>query len=240
LSGSTNTVVSARRRLRPRFTLRLLLVAITAVCIGLAIWTHRAREQRRVVELIEQDSGMVCYERDGPTAPEPRGLVVEWLASVLSRDYLERVVSATVHNRKVLRDLGNLRGLESLQICDHRLNDDDLAALLVCRDLRVIQIGDTYFFGDDVPKSQISDKSLHIIARLPKLETARLHGGGFTRKGIETLASSPTLRDLEIGLCNESVVARDFDKLKHLGRIQTLQAWRPTEAGLGVEEIVKW
>ena len=228
------------RRFWPRFTLRVLLVFVTLTGIGLGYWTHRARQQRRIVERIEQGGGMVCYERDGPTAPDPRNFAVEWLAKVLSRDYLEGISAVSIHNREAIPNLHHLRGLETLRIIDPNLNDSDLTAIANCRELGVLQIGDTYFFGDNAPKSQISDGSLILIARLPKLEIASLHGTGFTRAGIEALAQSPTLKSLEVGLCEPSVVASDFDTIKGLGRVQSLKAWRGKAGELGFEEIIKW
>ena len=229
-----------KRPFWPRFTLRVLLVFVTIVGVGLGYWTHRAREQGRIVEQIQQGGGMVCYEREGPGAPEPRSFALEWLAKFLSRDYLEGIAAVSIHNREAIPHLHKLRGLETLGISDANLNDSDLTAIANCRELVVLRIGDTYIFGDNVPKSQISDQSLMLIARLPKLEIASLHGTGFTRAGIEALAQSPTLRSLEIGLCEPSVVASDFDTIKGLGRIQSLKAWRGKAGELGFEEIIKW
>lgn len=229
-----------KRRFWPRFTLRVLLVFVTLVGVSLGYWTHRAREQARIVKLIEGGGGMVCYERDGPAAPEPRSFALEWLAKILSRDYLEGIAAVSIHNREAIPNLHKLRGLETLGISDANLTDSDLTAIANCRDLVVLRIGDTYIFGDNVPKSQISDRSLFLIARLPRLEIASLHGTGFTRSGIEVLAQSPTLRSLEIGLCEPSVVASDFDAIKGLGRIQSLKAWRGKAGELGFEEIIKW
>jgi hypothetical protein len=234
-----------RRRFWPRFTLRVLLVFVTLVGIGLGYWTHRARQQRRIVERIQQGGGMVCYERDGPLAPEPRNFVVEWMASVLTRDYLERVVAVTVvRNEGVLHDLDKLRGLESLQINDDALTDEDLIGLANCRELRHFLIGEPWLLDDDGDSSLISDKSLVRIARLPNLESARVQGKGFTRLftrlGIEALAESSTLRDLEIGLFDPSVNASDFEPMRRLGRIESLQAWGAKGSGWGGESIIKW
>jgi hypothetical protein len=216
----------------------VLLVFVTLVGIGLGYWTHRAREQARIVKLIQDGGGSVCYERDGPDAPEPRNLVVEWLAGYLSRDHFERVVTASISGREVLRNLGQLRDLERVYIDGAVLADDDLKSLAHCRELQVLRISD--FYGEGIPKSHLTDKSLKIIAKLPRLEVASLYGTGFTRKGIETLTTSPTLRDLQIVVFDESVVASDFDNMKRLGRIQSLRAWRGKSTESVVEVIVKW
>ena len=228
-----------KHRFWPRFTLRVLLVFVTLVGVGLGYWTHRARQQRRIVERIEQGGGMVCYEREGPVAPEPRNFAVEWLAKFLSRDYLERVDYANVRSRDAIRDLHHLRGLAGLKISFEGLRDDDLTFLSRCDGLQTLQLGDPFYLGSQFPKSTISDKSLYTIARLPRLEVAQLYGPGFSREGLVSLGSLGKLRQLQIGLCDNSVFPGDFNRAKQIGQIQTLRAWRATPNS-GVEEFVKW
>jgi hypothetical protein len=216
----------------------VLLVFVTLVGVGLGYWTHRARQQRRIVERIEQGGGMVCYERDGPTAPEPRNFVVEWLATVLSRDYLEGVTTAAVHDHELVRDLAALQGLETLIVVDEQLRDEDLLELARCKELQLLQIGDGRFSQS---RWQLEDRSLQLIARLPNLQSAHLCGTNFTGKGIDALASSPKLKYLNIGSCAGSVRASDFEKIKRLGRIQSLLAWRHNLAGKNdYDKIVEW
>src|SRR5262245_54423169 len=89
----TPPVAKLRRRLWPRFTLRVLLFVVTSVGIALGYWTHRARQQQRIVGLIEAGGGSVYYEHEGPLAPR-RSPVIAWLAESLGRDYVEDVVEA--------------------------------------------------------------------------------------------------------------------------------------------------
>lgn len=231
-------VRAPNRRLWPRFTLRVLLVFVTLVGIGLGYWTHRARQQARTVKLIQDGGGMVCYERDGPFAPEPRSFVVEWLAERLGRDYFEGVTAAFVHEREVIPELDALGGLENLTVYDSRLRDEDLAAIESCSTLRFLQVGDALLgYGN---ASMISDQSLLAIARLPNLEIAHLHGTGFTREGISALASAPKLERLAIDWCADSVQASDFDEMKRLGRVQSLVAWRSRPDGTRMAKIIEW
>jgi hypothetical protein len=190
-----------------------------------------------VVEQIEQGGGMVCYERDGPFAPEPRSFVVEWLAKFLSREYLEGVTTATVHDHELVRELGALHGLETLIIIDEQLSDDDLLELAECNELQLLQVGDGRF-----PQSrwQLGDKSLELIARVPNLEIATLRGTNLTTKAIDALASSQKLKHVNIGGWAESVRASDFEELKRLGRIQSLLAWRQKKTGEGYDRIIEW
>jgi hypothetical protein len=238
-----STESPSRRRTIFRFTLRILLVAMTALCLGLGVWTHRAREQRRIVERIQQWGGMVCYERDGPEAPEPRNFAVEWLAGALGRDYFERVDEVLIHDRATIEHAVQLPRLKALRSYDIALTDQDLEPLVRCRYLKSLMIRDSHFHGDQtLPKSRITDKSLALIAELPMLEVAELHGTGFTRVGIDALARSPRLTSLEIGLCDSSVVASDFDDIKRIGRIRSLRALHatPSDDGSGIKTIVRW
>lgn len=228
------------RRLWPRFTLRVLLALVTVICLGLGLWTHRAREQRRVVELIEASGSMVCYESDGPAPAYEAGSIKGWLVETMGRDYFEGIVAAYLHDRKLLRHLPIFPGLRQLHVYDPTLTDNDLAVVGRCHELRVLYVSEGEFGGDVVSNTQLGDKSLQVIAKLENLEVAELHGTDFSRAGIAALATAPSLRTLVIGLCDASVEARDFDKLKRLGRIKSLQAWRATDSPLGVEEIVRW
>lgn len=237
---SNPTPLPKPRRWWPRFTLRVLLALVTLLCIGLGWWTQRAREQRRVVQLIEAGGGMVCYERDGPEPAYEPGSFKGWLVERMGRDYFEGIVAAYLHDRKLLRHLPTLRSLRQLHVYDHNLKDEDLATVGRCRELRVLYVSEGELPGNDQSRTQLGDQSLRVIARLEKLEVVELHGTDFTRSGIEALATAPSLQTLVIGLCDASVEARDFDKLRRLGRIKSLQAWRATDSPLGVEEIARW
>src|SRR5262245_28810256 len=127
----TPPVAKLRRRLWPRFTLRVLLFVVTSVGIALGYWTHRARQQQRIVELIEAGGGSVYYEHEGPLAPR-RSPVIAWLAESLGRDYVEDVVEAAVHDRETVPEVLKLRRWRQLQIYCDALDDRQLAQLTSC------------------------------------------------------------------------------------------------------------
>src|SRR5262245_21299145 len=114
---------------RLRFTLRLLLGLVTLLCIGLGVWTHRAREQRRIVEKIERSGGIADYDylrvRDGSIidhSPLP-----PWLINLLGQDFFHNVTSVGVHKTKdLVRALARLPRLQSVMIKVSELDDDDL------------------------------------------------------------------------------------------------------------------
>jgi hypothetical protein len=220
-----------------RFTLRLLLAFITLLCLALGLWTHRAREQRRVVQRIQQSGGHVYYDEGPMFIPVVMSRsTYDWLDKALGHDFHVRVASVIIFDCELVRDLDKLPGLMRLHVYDSALTDDDLKVLLRCHDMRELVVGKTHYSKglDPSSKPDIGDKSLKVIARMPQLEYATLFGEGFSRTGIQALASSKSLRSLEIGSCDETVGVSDFDDIRRMGRIIRLHAWRDEEA------IVNW
>src|SRR5436190_14020071 len=89
LNWTTANPLSPKNRLRSplRFTLRLLFAAVTVLSILLGIWTHRAREQRRLVERIRAAGGKVRYRPKSSMEFGPFGrmpipqAIVGWLGN---------------------------------------------------------------------------------------------------------------------------------------------------------------
>ena len=235
---SAEPQIAARRsrgRLWPRFTLRVLLVFVTAAGIGLGYWTHRAREQARIVKIIEDGGGMVCYEREGPEAPEPRNFVVEWLAGKLGRDYFEGIVAASIQERELVPDVVKFRRLGRLQIFCDELDDRDVAQLARCPAIEVLNLG----VDAENRVTRVTDRSLLVLGRLPRLRVLHVRGAGLSEAGIDAMAASPTLQVLDLGSCAPSVDASDFDNIKRLDRIKSLLAWRGRQGGPD-EIIARW
>ncbi len=235
--GSTVPPVPPTRpcRIWPRFTLRVLLIFVTLVAVGLGYWTHRAREQGRIVKRIQDGGGMVCYERDGPDAPEPRSAVIEWLAKSLGRDYFESVVEADIQEREQVPDVVKLCRVTRLYISCDELDDQDVARLANCPYIEVLNLG----VDGEYRLTKVTDRSLLVLSRLPRLRVLHIRGAGLSEQGISALAASPTLEVLTLGSCAPSVDASDFDAIKHHGRIQSFLAWRRAKSG-PEETIARW
>src|SRR4051812_10801957 len=111
------------RIIRPqlRFTLRLLLAAVTVLCVALGIWTHRARVQRQLVERIRQSGGDVTYDLQSSVGGVGLGplhvssLLIPWLGN----DFFHDVSDADVREAKLIRELPRLRNLACLHISGH-------------------------------------------------------------------------------------------------------------------------
>lgn len=180
-------------RTRLRFTLRLLLAVVTVLCICLAVWTHRAREQRRLVGRISTSGGKVKYDSELsiPT------LFITWLGD----DYFRDIVEAEICDAALLSELPRLHMLECLHINSHQVTDDDFAPVARLRRLKGIDI-----YGDyEDPNTQIGDRSLALLAELPVLELVNLESSRVTAINLTLLTRSKSLGKLYVASPDESI-----------------------------------
>ena len=209
-----------RRRLWPRFTLRVLLLAVTAVCIGLGIWTQRSRRQRELVEQIQAVSGYVTYDfRGDPFEDSPRSHVPDWLLDSFGPDYFHEVTAVVLHGRSVLTELHRFQHLERLQVQSDSLTDAELACLVQLRQLRELSINVPEVDG----KAQLGDRCLGYLSELPNLRKATIESVHVTAKGLRTLMRSPSLQMLHV-TCDEA--ALDDDAVEALRRKGNIKSFR--------------
>jgi hypothetical protein len=133
-------------------------------------------------------------------------------------------------------DVVKLGRVERLQIFCDDLEDRDVALLARCPAIEVINIG--VDFENHLTK--VTDRSLVVLAKLPKLRVIHLRGTNISETGIQALATSPTLEVLDIGSCAASVDASDFDEIKRKDRIKSLLVWRNAANGEEMEVIARW
>jgi len=237
------------RRLRLRFTLRLLLVAITAVCIGLAIWTHRAREQRRVVERIDRGGAdYVLYDREFAQFPDAEGaigqsLIPKFFVNKLGWDYFYHVRCANLTDRTLLPELGKLSGVETLYLSCEGLSNEDLETVASLPNLCVLSIftNEPTIANVRTPSTQLNDQSLKIISRLSTLEVLYIaDGGGFTAEGIAELSQARRLCSVYVGHCHESINASAAEPLKRTGKFESIEIQRWNRTLGEPETIVAW
>src|SRR5436190_19047422 len=94
----TSDSPSKRRLLR--FSLRSMLLALTAFCIWLGFKVNAAREQRQIVKTVQELGGTVWYDYEcGPDGgrlnppPEP-----SWFANLLGVDFLNNAIAVRIIN----------------------------------------------------------------------------------------------------------------------------------------------
>lgn len=228
---------------RLRFTLRLLLIAVTLLCIGLAIWTHRAREQRRIVQQINKTWGTVTYDYEQiptPKMPTARSPVPKWLLDRLGIDFFHSVVRAHVRGNVDLAEVSRLNSIRDLTIWKHDLTDDQFAHVARLGNLQSLTVQSDMHAslpGDYPDTTQISDPSLAVVAALPSLERVYLDGTHFTPQGLARLAESRSLTNVSVNCCDEGVVARHADPFRaRVGKL-TIRKWTP---GIGQETVAQW
>ena len=242
--SSPPKLLAARRPVGLRFTLRLLLAAMAALCIALGWWTQRARRQARIVAGIVKTYGTVTYDFEPQLTPKMyrrRSPLPAWLVERLGEDFFHSVVRAHVRGEVDLAQVSELTAITDLTIWKEDLTDETLLPIARLRGLKrlVIQSDKHQGLPGDYPDTtRITDGSLAGIAALPKLEEVYLDGTHFTAAGISELARSNSLRKVYVRCCDESVTAAASAPFDSAGRVTklTIRKWTP---GKGEEFVVQ-
>jgi hypothetical protein len=210
-------------RPRLRFSLRLLFFIVTALCIGIGNWAHRARQQRRAVEFIGARGGHTDYQ---PT-PDGGSLFPAWLITTIGDDYFHTIAHASLKERETIRELPRLLPhLGSLNVFASDVTDEDVGHLSSLPHLKYLVIhGAHHAQNRDTELTLITDRSLEIVARFPRLEGARLHGKSFSRHGFRAIASSKSLRELELGAREHDIELSDVEEVERNGSLRAVDIW---------------
>lgn len=238
------TPPESRPPYRLRFTLRVLLAAMGIVCVALAVWTQRAREQRRIADGIAKAYGSFTYDFEPQPTPkmyERRSPLPAWLVERLGEDFFHSIVRAHVRGEVDLAQVARLSSLTDLTIWKEDLTDEQLLHVARLRGLTrlVIQSDKHQSLPGDYPDTtRITDRSLSLIAGLPHLEEVYLDGTHFTAAGLAQLARSASLRKVYVRFCDESVTADAAIPFDAAGRVTklTIRKWTP---GKGEEFVVQ-
>jgi len=204
---SATPSTTPRRRLRLRFTLRLLLASLTVFCIGMGIWTQRAQEQRRIVRALARSEGTTLYydhqiEYNAFYVPGQSSHLPRFLIDYLGIDFFQPVTMISVENRELVAQLSKLRGVERVTINDPLLSDEELAPISRMHSLRKLSVNWPWHPGWPIPDSKISDETLRRIGHMPRIEEVRLGGRRFTRVGVAALARAKTIEYVHLWGCD--------------------------------------
>jgi hypothetical protein len=207
IDTATPSTTPPNRRLRLRFTLRLLLAILTVLCIGLGIWTHRAHEQRRIVQLLARSEGTTFYydhqiQYSVFYKPGQSSRVPPFLIDYLGIDFFQPVTMVSIENHNLVAQLSKLRGVEQLTINDPLLSDEELAPISRMRSLKNLSVNWPWHPGWPIPDSQIGDETLRRIGHMPNVEEVRLGGRRFTRLGVAALARAKKLESAHLWGCS--------------------------------------
>ena len=204
----------SRRRRWLRYSMRTMLVAVTLLCLVLALVIVPAERQRRTVRKIRASDphSMVRYdfEVDGQAGRSSPA----WLRRWLGDDYFHRVVSTEIYlSRGDLTpdDLTNLPALKHLTTVRMPLADDGLQTLTRLRNLESLSI-----YSDS-----ITDRGIEQLSSLTELELLNVNSNQVTGEGLRPLAALKNLRRLI--LRSNSITVDGLEAVARLSNLESLQ-----------------
>ena len=163
-----------RFRLRVRFTLRTLLIAVTILSSVLGWWVHRTRVQQTAIRRLVQAGGTVEYSYyyepihndSWVQGFEAHTVVPKWLRQMMGEDYFTSVISVDLMNcsdeaadvNELMRVVGDLKHLRFFRVPDG-LTDAGMKHLAHLKLLERLELR----------YPRISDAGMHHLAALNNL-----------------------------------------------------------------------
>jgi hypothetical protein len=192
-----------RRRIRPRLSIRALIVLVLAIGVGLGWIVHRARVQRLAVAAIEQAGGKVEYDwqwTDHTTSPPTPPLKPwpKWLVDAVGVDYLADVASVVF--------MGSLESPDN----PDRASDDLMREVGRLGRLKVLCLYDS---------NQVTDAGLAHIGQLSSLRSLVVNSHNVSDAGLGSL------RELDPRILNLDdcpVTPAGLVHLKGMGHLEEL------------------
>lgn len=187
-------IVPKKRTHWLRFSLRSMLVAVTAACVWLAVVSHDARTQKRAVRRVQELGGGFAFDyqfdanidwRKDPKLPAP-----VWLIDLIGEDYARSVVLVNFDD-----------GSDP--------TNDELTVIEGFSDLKQLTL---------MNRKRITDDGLHHLTRLSNLEVLALNGTNVRGKGLRHITK---LRDLT-GLTLDNTPLTN-DGLEYIGQLSRLK-----------------
>ena len=243
------TTPTGSRRTWLQVSLRTALIAVTGMCVVLAVFYGRLRRQARAVREIEATGGSIRFDDQfggGPTWLRP--LVCDecfrtprrvfWYSNQVTDERLAAVVPSIrpITELRISSDHITDRGMEQISGLS---NLHSLA--LICP--RVTDVGMSHLTELDrlehleVHEAQLTDSSFPHFAKLSQLKSLWLYGGQFTSAGLPELAplaqltSLTCLRDRRsVGLVNHLALPRTcaVNGLPLVKAVQSLASYKST------------
>ena len=213
-----------KRRRWFRFSLRMLLVVMTVLCVWLGFKVNAARRQKEAVEAILKAGGTVTYDWQYRPPANPTGLYLvdygkslnnsasppwPWLSMVFGDDFFQTVTG-------VFFNAPNPNATKA---------DYDQVANLPA--LKFFCLGPT-----DNPAFTLDGSELASLAELKNLELLQLYGTHITGKMIEKWHFHTTLNSINICNCDfDDSGMEQIGKMTNL-RMLGLDGTRITDEGL--------
>ena len=225
-----------------RFSLRFLLLLVTATCVWLAVVSNRARSQKRAVDRIQELGGGVAFDyqfdanmdwKKDPQLPAPA-----WLTDLIGEDFARSVVIVNLAEKSDptnddLSIVERLTDLKQLSLANRkRITDDGLGHLTRLSEMEVLALNGTNVRGPGLQhvvhmqnltgltldNTPLTDDGLQYIAELANLEWLFLSNTQITDEGLRHVAALRRLEDLQI-----RGTAITDEGVKHLAGIKSLK-----------------
>ncbi len=209
---------------RFQFSMRFLLAAVAVAAVPCCWMTNEMKEaqiQAATVSEIREHFGYVTYDCENheeiifkakhPSSPE-------WLRNLLGRDFFDEV--------------------EYIDFGDPRAGDAAFAHVERLAEVEWLDVSGSKSMFWDHSRTQLTDKGLSHIGRLPKLRYLFLPGSKITDAGLGCLGDVPKLNSLVLSDTNISDSGISY--LKRMRRLKELDlaGTKITDAGLsGLAEM---
>ena len=188
---------------RFQYSLRALLVAMTAIGIWLGLQVNRVIRQREAIAKIAKltDGNALClyrYEwdedrdcRKNPYAPVEPGPA--WLRNLLGIDFLDPIVAIDVQGCELTDSdlvwlLDRLPSISYLELRWTLVGNAGVSKLAALPNLKTLRVAHT----------KIDDLGLRDIGKIKSLRTLDLCGTGVTDDGLRSLSGLTELRTLYV------------------------------------------
>jgi Leucine-rich repeat (LRR) protein len=184
-----------KRRRWFRFSLRMLLVAVTVLCVWLGFKVNAARRQKDILGAILKSGGTVAYEKASLTVPD-------WLRSLFGDDLFYNPTSVFMNDctfdESSFSQLGILNTVTSVTLVN----------------VRIVS-------SKDGLRRSIQDSNLRALGKLSQLENLHLRNVEIEGFGLAPLADLQRLRSFD--LVDNHVYPSAPDAIEHLSKMVNLE-----------------
>ena len=240
----------ATRRRWFRFSLRMLLLVVTVLCVWLGFKVNAARRQREAVMAILKAGGTVTFSyqcvpvRGNPDALslDPNALpnAPAWLRACLGDDFFRNADEVILNGRAISEeDLAqpmNLSGLWYLFLTDVKIvrvdsdnqrliQDADLIGLGQLGELRRLALG----------KADINGFGLASLVNLKHLKSLNVVNTHVDDSGMESIGRIVPLADLNLG--GTRISDSGLKQLRSLTNLKALNLWGTDVSDVGLEYL---
>lgn len=180
-----------------RFSLRMLAVGLTVLCVAMGRKANNVAKQRNAVAAILASGGRITYEhsvqfgnREYPIRGQSPSKVSALLSRYIPHDWLYSVEGVALFgdacNDNMLKHVSELSSLKEL-------------GLWAAAEPPV----DRGFGGTDnpkLPRSGVSDNGLNVLSSLNNLESITFLGNSLTDNAVQTLMTFPALKTVQMDI----------------------------------------